>query len=302
MDEDAGENARVIEDLENPNLEALQFDQENTGVMTGYAVCMQIRTKPTLTHLCLNRLKIGYDGMQMIADELAVNTTVQSVSMCGVGLQGYRVGVKPWNSILLPLSKCQSLTELDLSMNELQHAKDGLCVLLRNSPVQKLTLPCWSNKLNEALLDNTSLRHLEFFHLRQHSFYLSDILDALISPRCTLQSIDLFEFKYDEDSLKRLAGYYKNPDTYCLEQLDLRCISQVRKPFPLMTYDNFLRMWIDVMNENPSLRVLVKYDNTSRIKAGLMKQISDLFAQDQRQLQTEMPKAAHVAAKRARTE
>ena len=293
---DADDDALVIQDLENETLETLRFDHQNIGVMTGYAVCVQIRTKPTITSLCIDRLMIGYHGIKMIADELAVNTTVRRVSMCGVGVFGHPIGAKPWTSILLPLSKCQSLTELDLSMNGLMHeAKGGLCVLLRDSPVQKLTLPCWSDKLNEALLENTSLRHLKFFHLRSYCFNLPDILPALISPRCTLQSIDLYEFRCDEDSLKQLAEYYKAPATFFLQELNLRNIRTT------MADAEFIQLWIDVMRANEWLAVLTSH-GYDRVPVELIQETSDLLAQEQRKMQTEMPRVAHVAVKRARTE
>ena len=302
---DADDDALVIRDLENETLETLRFDHQNTGVMTGYAVCVQIRTKPTITSLCIDRLMIGYHGIKLIADALAVSTTVQRVSMRGVGVFGHPMDEKPWTSILMSLSECKSLTEIDLSLNGLMHeAKGGLSVFLRNSPVQKLTLPCWSDKLNEALLDNTSLCHLKFFHLRQYVFNLSDILPALISPRCTLQSIELYEFRCDEESLKKLAEYYKAPATYCLQELNLRSIHTA------MADVAFLQMWIDVMQANPTLAVRIPgvapvraADRSNyHLYSELVKQVSDLLAQEQRQMQTEMPKAAHVAVKRARTE
>ena len=283
----------VVQLLDNPNLKTLEFDQDNVGVMIAYAVCMQIRTKQ-LTRVSLNNVEIGYHGIQRIVEELAVNTTVQSFSMHRANLRSAPWLDYRWDPILMSLSRCQNLTELDLSINEFYRAVDGLRALLRNSPVQKLTLPCWSNNLNEALLENTSLSHLKFYHPFNSSGHnLRDILPVLISPLCALQSVDLYEFKCDQDCLRRLAEYYKAPSTYCLQELKLLNI------ITDMAYDEFLQLWIDVMTENPSLAVEV----CSFVqRPDLMKQISDLLAQDQRQFQICIPKPVHVAAKRARTQ
>ncbi len=285
--------ADVNELLDDPNLETLEFDQDNAGVMIAYAVCMQIRTKQ-LTRVSLNNVEIGYHGILRIAEELAESTTVQSVSM-----QRAILGSAPWlnyrwDPILMSLSRCQNLTELDLSINDFYLAEDGLRALLRNSPVQKLTLPCWSNNLNEALLENTSLRHLKFYNpLNSFGHNLREILPVLISPLCALQSVDLYEFRCDEDSLRQLAEYYKAPSTYCLQELKLHYI------LTFMPNDEFIQLWIDVMTENPSLAVetfhFVEYPD-------LMKRMSDLLAQEQRQFQICIPKPVHVAAKRARTQ
>ena len=96
---DADDDALVIRDLENETLETLRFDHQNTGVMSGYAACVQLRTKPTITSLCIDRLMIGYHGIKLIADQLAVSTTVQRVSMRGVGVFGHPIDEKPWTSI-----------------------------------------------------------------------------------------------------------------------------------------------------------------------------------------------------------
>ena len=294
--EKADKEERLIEQLHNDTVETLEFNHDDVGVMTAYAVCTQLCTKPNITSLSLCNLNLEYNAMKMIVDVFVENTTVQSLSLnVGYSLRKLPNGVHPWNLFLMRLSQCQSLTTLDLRCNgNFPNANDGLCFLLRNARLQNLSLSYWHSSLNEALWDNTSLCHL---HLDRfyNTVTLSDFVPALIHARCTLQSLSFGFIACDEDSLKRLAEYYKNPDTYCLQKLDLS-----RANTFYMDYEELHRLFHDVMEHNTTLAVVVRSDGD--INSDYVKHSLDLLAQQQRQMQKEMPKAAHVAVVRAYTE
>ena len=94
--------------------------------------------------------------------------------------------------------------------------------------------------------------------------------------------------------MKQLAEYYKAPATFFLQELNLRNIRTT------MADAEFIQLWIDVMRANESLAVLTSH-GYDRVPVELMQEMSDLLAQEQRKMQTEMPRVAHVAVKRALT-
>ncbi|XP_051865185.1 NACHT, LRR and PYD domains-containing protein 3-like isoform X2 [Pristis pectinata] len=205
-----------------------------------------LSTNDALTNLDLDRIELGDSGVKLLSAALNITKyKMQRLKLCGVGLTGSAA-----EDLVSALSTSRSLTELDLSYNELGDSGVKVVPLCK---IQRLRLEkvgltgCGAEDLLSAFSTNCSLTDLDLGCNELGDAAVKLVSEALRNPECKIQRLRLWDVGLTDSGVEDLVSALSTNRS--LTELELGYNSLTDRSVPairrlILSHPNLKCIWL----------------------------------------------------------